>query len=85
MNKLIKPKNLDEIIRSGVVLKSRKEYEDISKKRRFSLVKVCSVRSKLDIHEPTPCSCGNSMCETCFLQAKNYLNVLKYMKHNLKM
>lgn len=85
MNELIKPKNLDEIIRSGIVLKSRKEYKDALKPYSLPLVKACSVRSKLNIHIPTSCHCEDNMCETCFLQANNYLNVLKYMKHNLKM
>lgn len=50
MTKLIKPVMIDNIIRSGVVLKSRKAYKE--------------------------------MCKLCFLNANNYLNVLKYIKHN---
>jgi hypothetical protein len=99
MNKLFKPENLDKIIRSGIVLKSRKAYKNIidetartwfnrtntnSEQYKLLMTNICSVRSKYRLHNPTPCSCRNSQCETCFLQANNYLNVLKYIKHNLK-
>lgn len=63
MTKLIKPVMIDNIIRSGVVLKSRKAYKEISK---LELTNLCAVRAH----------------DICFLNANNYLNVLKYIKHN---
>lgn len=65
MTKLIKPVMIDNIIRSGVVLKSRKAYKEN--------------RSSCAYYKP----CADiSMCKLCFLNANNYLNVLKYIKHN---
>lgn len=42
MTKLIKPVMIDNIIRSGVVLKSRKAYKEISK---LELTNLCAVRA----------------------------------------
>lgn len=47
MNKLIKPKQIDEIIRSGVVLKSRKEYLKLPQVNTVDDLKtICGVRVK---------------------------------------
>lgn len=59
MTKLIKPVMIDNIIRSGVVLKSRKAYKEISK---LELTNLCAVRAhdnrsgKPVNAEPTTCS-----------------------------
>lgn len=45
MTKLIKPVMIDNIIRSGVVLKSRKAYKEISK---LELTNLCAVRAHDD-------------------------------------
>lgn len=42
MTKLIKPVMIDNIIRSGVVLKSRKAYKEIS---TLKLTNMCAVRA----------------------------------------
>lgn len=81
MTKLIKPVMIDNIIRSGVVLKSRKAYKEISK---LELTNLCAVRAHDDRSSCAyykPCA-DISMCKICFLNANNYLNVLKYIKHN---
>lgn len=41
MTKLIKPVNIDYIIRSGVVLKSRKAYEEVN---ISELTNLCAIR-----------------------------------------
>ena len=75
MTKLIKPVMIDNIIRSGVVLKSKKAYKEISK---LELTNLCAI-SSCAYYKP----CADiSMCKLCFLNANNYLNVLKYIKHN---
>ena len=79
MTKLIKPVMIDNIIRSGVVLKSRKAYKEISK---LKLTNICAVRACDDRSSCTyykPCT-DISKCKLCFLNANNYLNVLKYIK-----
>lgn len=81
MTKLIKPVMIDNIIRSGVVLKSRKAYKEIS---TLKLTNMCAVRA---CDDRSSCAyyklCADiSMCKICFLNANNYLNVLKYIKHN---
>ena len=79
MAKLIKPKMIDNIIRSGVVLKSRKAYEEIS---TLELTNICAIRAHDDRSNCAyykPCA-DISMCRICFLNANNYLNVLKYIK-----
>ena len=81
MTKLIKPVNIDYIIRSGVVLKSRKAYKKISK---LELTNLCAVRAhdnRSSCAYYKPCA-DISMCKLCFLNANNYLSVLKYIKHN---
>lgn len=81
MTKLIKPVMIDNIIRSGVVLKSRKAYKEISK---LELTNICAIRAHDDRSSCAyykPCA-DISMCKICFLNANNYLNVLKYIKHN---
>lgn len=81
MTKLIKPVMIDNIIRSGVVLKSRKAYKEISK---LELTNLCAVRAhdnRSSCAYYKPCA-DISMCKLCFLNANNYLNVLKYIKHN---
>lgn len=81
MTKLIKPVMIDNIIRSGVVLKSRKAYKEISKLELTNLcaVRACDDRSSCAYYKP----CADIfMCKICFLNANNYLNVLKYIKHN---
>lgn len=42
MTKLIKPVMIDNIIRSGVVLKSKKAYKEISK---LELTNLCAIRA----------------------------------------
>lgn len=81
MTKLIKPVMIDNIIRSGVVLKSRKAYKEISK---LGLTNLCAVREYDDMYSCAYTgSCTDiSTCKICFLNANNYLNVLKYIKHN---
>ena len=72
---------IDNIIRSGVVLKSRKAYKEISK---FELTSICAIRAHDDRSSCVyykPCA-DISMCKLYFLNANNYLNVLKYIKHN---
>lgn len=79
MAKLIKPVMIDNIIRSGVVLKSRKAYKEIStlKLTNMCAVRACDDRSSCAYYKP----CADiSMCKICFLNANNYLNVLKYIK-----
>lgn len=79
MTKLIKPEKIDDIIRSGVVLKSRKAYEEVS----IELTNLCAIRAYDNMYSCT-CTrlCENiPMCKLCFLNANNYLNVLKYIKH----
>lgn len=81
MTKLIKPVMIDNIIRSGVVLKSRKAYKEIStlKLTNMCAVRACDDRSSCVYYKP----CADiSKCKLCFLNANNYLNVLKYIKHN---
>ena len=81
MTKLIKPVMIDNIIRSGVVLKSRKAYKEIStlKLTNMCAVRACDDRSSCAYYKP----CADiSMCKICFLNANDYLNVLKYIKHN---
>ena len=83
MTKLIKPEKIDDIIRSGVVLKSRKAYKEISK---FELTSICAIRAHDDRRSCVyykPCA-DISKCKLCFLNANNYLNVLKYIKQNEK-
>jgi hypothetical protein len=79
MTKLIKPVMIDNIIRSGVVLKSRKAYKEISK---LELTNLCAVRAhdnRSSCAYYKPCA-DISTCKLCFLNANNYLNVLKYIK-----
>lgn len=68
-------------IYSGVVLKSRKAYKEISK---LELTNLCAIRAHNDRSSCTYYkSCADiSKCKLCFLNANNYLNVLKYIKHN---
>ena len=91
MEKLKKPKRINEILSQGIVLRSAKAYSDVT---GFSdLRHICAVRSKW--HKSIPfymtrqtvytqeVACRDiSTCIRCFLNAKNYLNVLKYMKQN---
>lgn len=81
MTKLIKPVMIDNIIRSGVVLKSRKAYKEISK---LELTNLCAVRAhdnRSSCAYYKPCA-DISMCKLCFLNANNYLNVLKYITNS---
>lgn len=81
MTKLIKPVMIDNIIRSGVVLKSKKAYKEISK---LELTNLCAIRAhdnRSSCAYYKPCA-DIFMCKLCFLNANNYLNVLKYIKHN---
>lgn len=86
MNKLIKPEKIDNIIRSGVVLTSRKAYQKL--KIHYTgpcrLKNMCSVREKHNINNfAYTVSCKDvANCNNCFLNANNYLNVLKYIKRN---
>lgn len=87
MNKLIKPKQIDEIIRSGVVLKSRKEYLKLPQVNTVDDLKtICGVRVKNETHNNNAVwysMCTNvKNCHGCFLRANNYLNILKYIKNN---
>lgn len=103
MNKLIKPKNMNAILSNGVVLHSRKQYDNLFKKGyRFGRIVcipsnyACAVRSKYNpsytasmrIHPKykcayTPFYCDDiDSCEKCFLNVRNYLNILKYIKHH---
>lgn len=82
MNKLIKPKNIDNILSRGIVLHSRKQYADL-----FSppgLNNCCAVRDKSVITQPVARAlfdCRDVVCcRSCFLKANNYLNILKYIK-----
>ena len=91
MGKLKKPKRINEILSQGIVLRSAKAYSDVTGFRdlRFK----CAVRSKWHetlpfytireslYDENVPCH-DIGTCMRCFLQAKNYLNVLKYIKQN---
>lgn len=79
MTKLIKPVMIDNIIRSGVVLKSREAYEEMS---TLELTNICAIRT---YNDRSNCAYYKSctdipMCRICFLNANNYLNVLKYIK-----
>lgn len=91
MGKLKKPRRINEILIKGIVLKSAKAYTDIT---GFTDLRYkCAVRSKWHksipfymtreslYDENVPCH-DISTCMRCFLQAKNYLNVLKYIKQN---
>lgn len=96
MTKLIKPVMIDNIIRSGVVLKSRKAYKEISKfvlitfiknvddlaaiTNMYDYIRMQNITIKIDTILFTVADI--SMCKLCFLNANNYLNVLKYIKHN---
>jgi hypothetical protein len=86
MTKLIKPEKIDDIIRSGVVLTSRKAYQELKAyyigSRR--LKDMCSVRDEHCINNfAYTVSCKDvANCNNCFLNANNYLNVLKYIKRN---
>lgn len=87
MNKLIKPKQIDEIIRSGVVLKSRKEYLKLPQVNTVDDLKTrCGVRVKNEINNSNAVWYNMCIdvknCHGCFLQANNYLNILKYIKNN---
>lgn len=88
MNKLIKPEKIDNIIRSGVVLKSRKAYKEIKTYGvgPYRLEDICSIRNKSDTTQfADSVSCEDVLeCRSCFLNANNYLNVLKYIKCNKK-
>lgn len=93
MGKLIKPKNMNAILSNGVVLHSRKQYYDLFKR---DLEIICAVRSKhnlryscaIRIHPKYKCEytqfdCDDvDSCRKCFLNARNYLNILKYIKHH---
>lgn len=46
MTKLIKPVMIDNIIRSGVVLKSRKAYKEISKLELTNLFKINIMKTR---------------------------------------
>lgn len=62
-------------------IKSRKAYKEIStlKLTNMCAVRACDDRSSCAYYKP----CADiSMCKICFLNANNYLNVLKYIKHN---
>lgn len=88
MTKLIKPEKIDDIIRSGVVLKSRKAYKE-TKAHSIGPYRpeyMCSVRKKSDTTQfADSVSCEDVPdCSICFLNANNYLNVLKYIKCNKK-
>ena len=81
MTKLIKPVMIDNIIRSGVVLKSRKAYKEIStlKLTNMCAVRACDDRSSCAYYKP----CADiSQKKICFLKANDYLKVLQYIKHN---
>lgn len=101
MGKLIKPKNMDAILANGIVLHSRKQYDnlqDISYYIDIGLSvprnSLCAVRNKRNIYctaaTRIPCKykygfmafdCTDiDYCDKCFLNARNYLNVLKYIK-----
>lgn len=78
MTKLIKPEKIDDIIRSGVVLKSRKAYEEVG----IELTNLCAIRAYDNMYNCayTGVCTDISMCKLCFLNANNYLSVLKYIK-----
>ena len=79
MTKLIKPVMIDNIIRSGVVLKSRKAYKEISK---LELTNLCAVRAhdnRSSCAYYKPCA-DISMCKLCFLNANN----MKTRKHFIR-
>lgn len=103
MNKLIKPKHMDDILSKGIVFHSRKQYANLFKKgyyigdiRCIPSNYSCAVRSKLNpcytasirIHPKykcayTPFNCDDiDSCDKCFLNVRNYLNILKYIKHH---
>lgn len=68
------------IMQSGVVLKSRKAYEEVG----IELTNLCAIRAYDNMYNCayTGLCTDISMCKLCFLNANNYLNVLKYIKHN---
>lgn len=78
--KLIKPKNIDAIIGCGIVYHRREDYmKDCW--RIAPLYFTCAVRCKF-IKDPQILCEDMESCKQCFLNAKNYLNVLKYKKHH---
>lgn len=94
--KLKKPARINLILANpnNVVFTSRKKYYDnvsaINDEYEGILSVVCAVRNKNDTNychfSPSPYACCNvGSCTNCFLNANNYLNILKYAKrHNLK-
>lgn len=60
---------------------NRKLTQKVSK---LELTNICAIRAHADRSSCVyykPCA-DISKCKLCFLNANNYLNVLKYIKHN---
>lgn len=56
-----------------------KNVDDFAAITNMCAVRACDDRSSCAYYKP----CADiSMCKICFLNANNYLNVLKYIKHN---
>lgn len=92
--KLVKPEKLDEILDNSLILKSRQKYMQLalrgvscgtdSKMAAAIMQGMCAARKREDITEGLYRYdlCNNlRFCTQCFLNANNYLNILKYLKH----
>ena len=96
MNKLIKPKNMNAILSRGIVLHSKKQYNNLFNKgfpwncnnrcaarNRKNLTLTAAIRNPRKYqYSPIEFDCTDiAYCRECFLNARNYLNILKYIKH----
>ena len=93
--KLVKPEKLDEILDNNLILKSRQKYIQLAlrgmpriRTSKAMLTRImqdmCAARSRQDItvglYKYNLCN-NVRFCAQCFLNANNYLNILKYLKH----
>ena len=91
--KLVKPEKLDEILDNSLILKSRQKYVQLairgmpcsidSQMITGIMQGMCAARKRQDITEGLYRYdlCNNlRFCTQCFLNANNYLNILKYLK-----
>lgn len=92
--KLVKPEKLDEILDNSLILKSRQKYIELAEcgipyslgpEMRLAIMRgMCAARKREDITKGLYRYdlCTNiQFCTRCFLNANNYLNILKYIKH----
>lgn len=92
--KLVKPEELNKILDNSLILKSRQKYVrlaqsgmpcSISSLMTTEIMQsMCAARNRQNISESLHRYdlCNNiRFCHECFLNANNYLNILKYLKH----